>query len=156
MMSDIATASAVLSSFVLAVAALLGWREWSDRRDRPEDPSSEDARHFHHQDGRRTLGLVVLALLAVGLVVGSSLPPKVNGNASTPFLAVWLAVFLLIALLLALALIDWLALRIFARRHRSRILRERIEIFRDEARRRKEAGMGGNGHAEGPSDGLLD
>lgn len=154
-MTDIATASVVLSSFVLVVAALLGWREWSDRLARPADPSPEDARHFHHQDSRRTIGLVILSLLAVSLVVGSRLPPKIEGRASTPFLIVWLAVFLLIALLLALALIDWLALRIFARRHRSRILRERIETLRDEARRRKAPGVGGNGHHEGPEAGPL-
>jgi UDP-N-acetylmuramyl pentapeptide phosphotransferase/UDP-N-acetylglucosamine-1-phosphate transferase len=151
-MKDIATASLVLSSFVLLVAALLGWREWVDRRDRSPELSPEDARHFGHQDRRRTLGLVVLAALAVGLVVGSRIPHKIGNQTNPQFLGIWFGVFLLISLLLFLAMIDWLALRIFARRHRSQILRERIEILKEEAARRKGLkAADGNGHHEGPN-----
>ena len=147
-MSDIATASLVLSSAVLLVAALLGWREWVDRRDRAAELSPEDARHFGHQDTRRTLGIVVMVVLAIGLVVGSRVPHKVGNQTNPQFLEIWLGVFLLILFLLSLALIDWIALRMFARRHRSEILRERIEILREEARRKK--AVNGNGHDEGP------
>jgi UDP-N-acetylmuramyl pentapeptide phosphotransferase/UDP-N-acetylglucosamine-1-phosphate transferase len=151
-MSDITTASLVLSSFVLLVAGLLSWREWVDRRGRPlQELSPEDVRHFSHQDRRRTLGIVVLIALAVGLLVGSRIPHKLGIQSNPQFLAIWFGVFLLISLLLFLAMIDWLALRIFARRHRSRILRERIEILRDEARRRKAYEAGGNGHHDGPA-----
>ena len=54
-------------------------------------------------------------------------------------------------MLLTLAMIDWVALRLFARRHRNQILRERIEILREEARLKKsrETGGNGNGHANG-------
>ena len=149
-MSDIATASVVLSAFVLLVAVLLGWREWSDRRGRAVELSPADDRHFGHQDTRRTLGIVVMVVLAVGLVVGSRVPSKVGNQTNPQFLGIWLAVFLLILLLLSLAMIDWIALRIFARRHRNEILRERIEILKEEARRKKAVGGNGNGHDEGP------
>ena len=149
-MSDIATASLVLSSFVVLVAGLLGWREWVDRRDRAEELSPEDARHFGHQDTRRTLGLVVMVVLAVGLVVGSRVPIKVDNRTNPQFLAIWLGIFVLILFLLSLAMIDWLALRVFARRHRNEILRERIEILKEESLRKKALGGGGNGHGDGP------
>jgi membrane protein implicated in regulation of membrane protease activity len=154
-MSDITTASVVLVSFILLVASLLAWREWADRRDRPGELSPEDSRHFGHQDPRRTLGLIVLVLLAAGLAVGSRLPHKVGNQTNPQFLAIWFAVFLLIFLLLVLAMIDWMALRIFARRHRGQILRERIEVLTEEARRRKAGKTGGNGHHEGPSGNLF-
>lgn len=151
MLNDIATASLVLSGLVVLVSAGLAWREWSDRLDRADNLSPEDARHFGHQDARRTLGLVVLVLLAAGLVVGSRVPPKLGGQTNPQFLLIWLGVFLLIFLLLTLAMIDWVALRLFARRHRNQILRERIEILREEARLKKsrETGGNGNGHANG-------
>jgi UDP-N-acetylmuramyl pentapeptide phosphotransferase/UDP-N-acetylglucosamine-1-phosphate transferase len=154
-MSDIATASLVLSSFVLLVAVLLGWREWVDRRDRALELSPEDSRHFGHQDKRRTLGIFVLVALAVGLVVGSRIPHKLGNQTNPEFLGIWFGVFLLISLLLFLAMIDWFALRIFARRHRSQILRERIEILKEEARRRKALKVDGNGHLDGPAGELF-
>ena len=150
MMSDMATASLVLSSIVLLVAALLGWREWRDRRDRGPELSPEDARHFGHQDTRRFLGIVVMALLAVGLVVGSRVPIRVGNKTNPQFLGIWLGVFLLILFLLSLAMIDWVALRLFARRHRNEMLRERIEILQEEKRRREATLDEGNGHGEGP------
>jgi uncharacterized membrane protein len=151
-MSDITTASLVLFSFILVVAALLGWREWADRRDRPLDLSPEDARHYGHQDRRRVLGLVVLVALAVGLVVGSRIPHKLGNHTNPQFLGIWFGVFLLISVLLFLAMVDWLALRVFAHRHRSRIIRERNEILAEEARKRQALGSNGNGHHEGPAD----
>jgi hypothetical protein len=154
-MSDIATASLVLSSSVLLVTGLLGWKEWSDRRGRNPDPSPEDARHFGHQDSRRLLGIAVMVLLAVGLVVGSRISPKIENRANPQFLTIWLGVFLLILFLLSLAMIDWLALRLFARRHRNEMLRERIEILREEASRKKATSGDGNGHSNGPMGDLF-
>ena len=148
-MSDIATASLVLSSSILLVAGLLGWREWSDRRDRAIDLSLEDARHFGHQDTRRSMGLAVMALLSVGLVVGSRIPHRIGNKTNPQFIGIWLGIFLLIFLLLALAMIDWIALRIFARRHRDQMLRERIEILKEENRLKKAQGGQGNGNGHG-------
>jgi UDP-N-acetylmuramyl pentapeptide phosphotransferase/UDP-N-acetylglucosamine-1-phosphate transferase len=151
-MADIATASLVLSGLVLLVALGLSWREWSERRSRGDDLSTEDARHYRYQDSRRLMGIVILVLLAVGLVVGSRVPIRLGPRANPRFLGIWLGVFALIGLLLFLALVDWVALRVFARRHRGRILRERIEILKEEQRRRKSFGAEGNGHADGPFD----
>ena len=152
-MSEITTASVVLSSSVVLVAAFLGWREWSDRRDRAVDLSPEDARHFGHRDTRRTLGIVVMVVLAIGLVVGSRVPHKVGDQTNPQFLWIWLGVFLLILFLLSLTMIDWIALRVFARRHRNEILRERLEILQEENRRRKARERGENGH--GPIEDLF-
>ena len=114
---EIATASLVLSSLILLVAGLLGWREWSDRRARDPDLSPEDYAHFAGQDARRSLGIVVLVLLAAGVAVGSRTPHRVGNQANPQFAGIWLAVFVLIFVLLSLALLDWLALRVFAHRH---------------------------------------
>jgi UDP-N-acetylmuramyl pentapeptide phosphotransferase/UDP-N-acetylglucosamine-1-phosphate transferase len=149
-MSDMATASLALSSFVLLVAASLGWKEWSDRRDRNPDLSPEDARHFGHQDVRRAMGIGVMAFLAVGLYVGSRVPHKVANRSNPQFVGIWLGIFLLILFLLGLAMIDWLALRIYARRHRDQILRERVELLKREKKAKKMEGLDGNGHGEGP------
>jgi hypothetical protein len=147
-MSDMATASLVLSTIILLIAALLGWREWRDRRDRAPDLSPEDARYFAYQNARRSLGIVVLVLLAVGLVVGSRVPTRVDNKTNPQFLGIWLGVFLLIFVLLALAMVDWVALRLFARRHRHELLRERIEIIQEEKRRREALRDDGNANGE--------
>jgi hypothetical protein len=154
-MSDMATASLVLSTFVLLVAALLGWREWRDRRDRADDLSPEDARHFAYQDTRRLLGIAVMVLLAVGLVVGSRVPTRMGNRTNPQFLGIWLGVFLLIFVLLALAMVDWVALRLFARRHRDEMHRERVEILREEKRRREAMQDEGNGNGKGPPGDLF-
>jgi hypothetical protein len=147
-MSDVATASLVLSSLILLVAGLLGWREWSDRRDRAVDLSVEDARHFGHQDTRRSIGIAVMVLLAVGLSAGSRIPHRLGNKTNPQFVGIWLGVFLLIFVLLSLAMMDWLALRVFAHRHRDKILRERIEILMEENRLKK--ARGGKGHGDEP------
>ena len=129
--------------------ALLGWREWRDRRARDPDLSPEDARHFALQDARRFLGIVVLVLLAVG--PGRRLPaPAAVGNRTNPqFLGIWLGVFLLIFVLLALAMVDWspsacspggTATRSSASGSRSSASEAPAEAQRD----------AGNGHGEGP------
>ena len=77
-------------------------------------------------------------------------PSRLGNRANPQFLAVWLGVFLLIFALLGLAMIDWLALRVFARRHRNQILRQRIEILQEENRLKKARGGNGVGNSEGP------
>ncbi|WP_435005806.1 hypothetical protein P12x_003578 [Tundrisphaera lichenicola] len=148
--TDITTASMILASIVLIVAALLGWREWHDREERNPELSPEDEAHFASQDLRRTTGIVVLVLLALGVAIGSRVPIRLGQQANPLFVGIWLGVFSLIFVLLMLAMSDWIALRRFAVRHRGQILRERIEILREQARLKKEAGEGGNGHGEEP------
>src|SRR4051812_19723769 len=108
---DITSASLVLSSVVLIVAALLGWREWADRRVRDPDPSAEDRVHFATQDARRSTGIVILVLLAVGVAIGSRTPIRVDQRANPLFVGIWLGVFVLIFVILLLAMFDWIALR---------------------------------------------
>ncbi len=147
---DIDSASLIVSTVVLLVAALLGWSEWRERRRRDSDLPEQDLGHFASQDARRAFGIVVLVLLAVGVIYGSRLPPRLDNRANPRFVGLWLGVFLLIFVLLALAFRDWVALRRYAIRHRGQILRERIEILRDEARRQRESHEDDNGHGDGP------
>src|SRR5690349_16936282 len=116
-------ASLILAGLILAIAAVLAWREHRDRRRRDPDPSPADARHFRLQDIRRMLGVVLMAALAVGLVFGSRLKPKAGGRTNPVFVATWLILFVLLFGLLALALGDWIALRVYAGRARRSIAR---------------------------------
>jgi hypothetical protein len=139
-------ASLVLSAAVVLIAGFLGVRQFFDRRSREPDLSEADARHFVRQDVRRALGVGVMLLLAVGLVIGSRLEPRIAGRTNPRFVQVWLGVFFLIFVLLILAMLDWIATRVYARRHRREIFDERIEILRDEFRRRADRDSGkGNG-----------
>jgi membrane protein implicated in regulation of membrane protease activity len=153
---EIAPASLILSSIVLLVAALLAWREWNDRRVRDPDLSPEDYAHFAGQDARRSIGIVVLVLLAAGVAIGSRIPPRLGNQANPQFVGIWLGVFVLIFVLLSLAMLDWTALRRYARRQRGQFLRERLEILREQARLKKSAGESGNGHGDGPLNDLFD
>src|SRR4051794_15368751 len=118
---EMTTASLILSSGVLFVAALLGWREWRDRRSRDPEPSPEDYAHFAGQDARRATGIVVLVLLAAGVAMGSRISPRLGNRANPQFVGIWLGVFVLIFVSLSLAMIDWMALRRYARRQRGQI-----------------------------------
>jgi len=142
----------VLSAAVIVIAALLAYRQWKDRQRRETDLPEADAAHFVRQDTRRWLGAFVMILLALGLAVGMRLPHIAGGKANTRFVQVWLGVFLLIFVLLLLALLDWLAPRVYARRHRRAIVQERDETLRDLLRRRS---YPGNGQA-GPSNPVQD
>jgi membrane protein implicated in regulation of membrane protease activity len=153
---EIATASLIMTSVVLLVAALLAWREWVDRRARDPDLSPEDYAHFAGQDARRSIGIVVLVLLAAGVAVGSRTPSRMGNQANPQFVGIWLGVFVLIFVALSLAMLDWVALRRYAKRQRGQILRERLEILREQARLKKSAGEEGNGHGDGPLGDLFD
>ena len=147
-----AAVSLAISIGVAVVAAVLAIRQWHERRNRDPDLSEADAVHFARQDRRRGLGVVVMMLLAIGLSVGSRIMPRVGVRANPLFMETWLGVFLLVLILLVLAMLDWLATRLYARRHRQAMIRERLEILRDEAKLRREiegrdnhAGHIGNG-----------
>jgi hypothetical protein len=149
-------ASVLLAAVVLLFAAGLVWKERSDRSNRNPDLSPEDDTHFARQDTRRTLGIVVMGLLALGLVVGSRVEPRLANKANPAFLAIWLGVALLIFSLLGLAMVDWVSLRLYARRQRRVLARQRDELIREEYRRRREAGRDGNGHSGGGVDELFE
>ena len=141
---------------IAVVALLLGW-QWAERRHRGSDLSDDDRIHFRRQDVRRWVVAGALTLLAIGIHFGSRLPYKRDGRPNFTFVEVWLAVFVLIFILMGLALDDWLATRAYARRHRTAIVREGMEILRKEIRLRagqpsKEDEKGGrNGFPSGAS-----
>jgi len=138
-----------LAAAVAVAAVTLARKQWGDRKQREPGLPDVDARHFRRQDVRRLVGAAVMLALAVGIVVGARLEPGVPGRPSQLFIRVWLVVSLLVFLLLALALFDWLATRIYAHRHRQIIARERIDMLRDELRRRASPR---NGRAPHPDD----
>ena len=51
------------------------------------------------------------SLLALGLALGSRIPPRVAGRTNPLFVQIWLGTFLLILALLLLAFLDWLSTR---------------------------------------------
>lgn len=120
---------------VLVVLTLLYW-QWGERRRRESELSEEDRTHFASQDVRRWVVSGVMTCLAGGILLGSSTPHRQNGRPNIWFIAVWLTVFLLVLVLAVLALVDWLATRRYARRHRSSIVHEGLELLRDEMRLR--------------------
>lgn len=165
----LAWTSLALSLLVATIAALLGLRLWWERRTRDDGLPDADRRHFLYQDLRRGLGILLMASLAAGVYVGSRMPtfaveprdPRLRESADAAagaivqaalvthpnrqFVAVWLGIFGSTVLLLGLAMIDWIATRRYAHRHRQAIQHERLEILRDTLR-----------HADTNGDGLAD
>ena len=127
-------ASLVLSVGVAAVALMLVFWQVAERSQRPDDLSDEDHAHFRSLDRRRMLVAGIMVMLAAGVFLGSRIEPGTRGHPNRWFLVVWLAVFWLVLCLATLALIDWAATRRYARRHRRLILREGLEILREELR----------------------
>lgn len=169
--NSLAWASLTLSVAVGTVALLLGLRLLSERRNRTDELSVADRKHFLIQDLRRGLGIMLMAFLAVGVYAGSRLPTFVDeagkadvkagagadaahvvrdAHPNNVFLAVWLGVFTSVVLLLGLALIDWISTRRYAQRHRREMNRERIDILRETLRHVEPADDGlGNGRPMG-------
>lgn len=151
-LSDIEVASLALASVVLLVAGLLGLREWADRRGRPSSLSAEDVGHFARRDRRRSLGLSILCLLALGIVIGSRVPPRVGFQPNSLFLAIWLGIFVLIMSLLSLALVDWYDLRRYARQKKLAIGREQLAILQSEIDHWKDQSSGSGEAGPGRGD----
>lgn len=130
-----AAVSLALSIGIVAVAIVLLIWLWYERRERDTELSEHDARHFKRQDFRRALVALILLVLAFEVFVGSPMEPKVGGRKNYAFFVIWLSAFALIFGLLLLAMLDWLATRLYARRHLQQLARERLEIFREEQRK---------------------
>jgi drug/metabolite transporter (DMT)-like permease len=133
---QIGPASLLLSVGIAVIAILLVVLNWLEQRGRDSELSPEDADHFARQRVRRAAGLAVMLLLAAGIFFGSRVPPRAGRHANPVFVETWLAVFGLIFVLLVLAIVDWRAIRLYARRHRTAILRERLALINDEHRLR--------------------
>ena len=130
------TSSLILSLGVFVVAAgLFVWQRFDLSR-RESGLSPEDETYFAGQDFRRVLVMVVMLMLAFGVFFGSRVDHRLNGRPNPWFLGTWLAVFWLVIVLMATALLDWLATREYARRHRKEMVREGMLILRDEMKER--------------------
>lgn len=142
--------STALALGVACVAGLLlVWQRVEGRR-RGGDLSEEDAAHFARQEVRRWTVAGVMFLLAFWVFVGSRLDPRdAAGRPNPRYVQAWLGVSLLVVVLLMLAAADWLATRRYARRHRSAIVREGLEILKDEMRLRMRAKSDGPSGLEG-------
>ena len=136
--SEIEPASLALALMILGVAVLLGYREWLDRQSRPADLAEDDLAHFQRRDRRRSWGLSILCILALGIVVGSRTPVRSGLHANPWFLGIWLSIFGLIFALLLLALLDWVDLRRYARRKKLAIGREHLPDLQAQIDRWKE------------------
>jgi hypothetical protein len=119
-------AGLVLSVLVIAIAGFLALRQLHECGERAPELSDADALHFARQDVRRIAGAAVMALLGLGILVGTHINPRAGGRPQRLlFAGVWLAVFLLITVLLGLAWRDWKATFAYARRHRRALAEER-------------------------------
>jgi len=117
--------SGVLAVGVLIVAGLLTWKQHLDRQRRPPSDDPLDARYYARQDRRRYRGAVILALVALGVGIGSRIDIRADRESRILFLIVWMAVFLLLIQLLLMAFLDLWSTRRFARRKRRQIAEER-------------------------------
>jgi hypothetical protein len=106
--------SPALTAAVLAVAALLAWRQLAERRGRAQGMTAADRRHFARQDVRRLTGSGVMALIGLGIAWGAGIDPRGDGWSKRLFLSVWLVVILLVFFLVMLALLDLLSTRLYA------------------------------------------
>ena len=128
---DLSSSSLLISSGIALVALFLGLRQWYESRARESDLSAIDRGHFVRQDIRRGLGVAVMLFLALGLYLGSRIPFRVADRPNATFVEVWLAIVALLVMLLVLALFDWVATRLYARRQRRSMARERHRLLRE-------------------------
>lgn len=144
--------SLILAALVAASAAFLGWRQWRDHRARPADLSPLDESYFFRQDLRRLLGTIILALIAGAIVLGGSMPDRVNGRANQKFIYLWTGIALMMVVLLVLATLDWVSTRLYAIRQRRKLTDEGLSIVeaelrvRQAIRRAQVRDRGPNGH----------
>jgi hypothetical protein len=173
--SDVLGWTSIILAFAVAtIAALLAVRLRWECQTRDDELDPADRKHFVLQDLRRGFGIALMALLAVGIYVGSRLPtfvvepvsPRLPGVAVTAagalvqsalethpnrrFLAVWMGVFASVVVLLGLAMLDWISTRRYAVRHRREMNRQRLELLRETIRhsRAREDGLGNGRHPD--------
>lgn len=113
---------------ILLVALFLGLWQKFDQRSRDADPSPRDRDFFRRQDRRRYVGIAVMVSLGIAIYLLTPVLNQPKGN------ELWLIgllslVSVLIVVLLALAVLDWLATRRYARRHRRALNHERSKLM---------------------------
>ena len=143
----------VLSGSVVAVAlVLLGWHR-AERRREGWTASDADLAHFARQDRLRRVVAAVMIVLAGLILVGSRTPHQIGRRPNPLFIIVWLTTFALVLALLVLAFLDWVSIRRYARRQRGAIVRESLDLLKDELRRHAAPPTNGRSH-DGTPDGL--
>lgn len=143
----------VIATGVLLVSAVFAWRQWVERMNRASGLSEADRDYFRRKDRRRLLGTTILGVIGVGMFVGSLIDFRANKAAGQRFVVIWIGVALLVCISLILALIDWVATRDFAIRHRRELAEARRVLFDQELRLRSlgpHATGGPNGSVEEP------
>lgn len=136
---------------LLAVDAALLVAHVRERSRRPAALDEADQRYYRDRDLRRGLGAAVMALAAVFMIAAARLRTVGDLAAARLYVSLWVGVLALIAALLGLALLDWLANRRFAARHRRQLQDERSALIAEaalEARRRRERRRGRGGPAD--------
>ncbi|RUL84333.1 hypothetical protein [Tautonia sociabilis] len=141
---SIGPASTVLALFVIGVAFLLTWRQRVETSRRRELDDEADRRFFARQDRRRYRGVVLLALLGLGIGVGGNIDIRAGRGERMAFIATWLVVLLLLGQVMLLAVLDLWATRRYADRQRRRLADDRrralereLATHRERARRRR-------------------
>ena len=127
---DLTSSGVLMSTGITFIAIFLGLRQWYESRARDPSLSDFDRGYFARQDLRRGLGVAIMLILALGIWIGARIEPRVDGKANLVFVQAWFVISVLILILLAVALLDWLETRLYARRLRRSLARERAELLR--------------------------
>jgi hypothetical protein len=128
---NLASDSLAMSSGIALIAVYLGLRQWYERRAREPDLCDADRLYLSSQDVRRGLGVAVMLILAVGILIGARIEPRVGGRANLLYLEVWVTVIGLLIAMITLAGLDWLATSRYARRQRRAIAEERMKLLEE-------------------------
>lgn len=127
----------LVAAATLAAAAILAFRQGTDRRRRGDELPAADARHFARQDLRRWTGTALMAALAVGMAITTRLGPPRDRPAARRLARTWVGLCVLVIAVLALALLDWIATAAYARRHRRTLARNHLAALEAEIRRHR-------------------
>jgi uncharacterized membrane protein (Fun14 family) len=119
----------ILATGVLILSSIFAWRQWVERVRREEELSVADREYFKRKDRRRFLGTSILALIGIGMAVGSLIDYRASKVAGQRFVAIWVGVAVLVCVSLVLAMIDWVANRDYALRHRRELAEARRALF---------------------------
>ncbi len=147
------TVGLAIAAAVLALACFFLYRQWVEIRKRETDLTEADRVYFTRKDSRRLLGSILMMLVSVGMTAGVIVNPYRNRASGRLFGYIWLGVASLVCMLMVLAMIDWLANRDYALRHRRELINERKAILEAELRHRalaRERRNGTNGTVDGP------
>jgi hypothetical protein len=129
-----ALVSLILGLLVFFTAIVLGLWQYREAHQRPPGLTLLDQKHFARQDLRRATCTLVLLILAVALIAGGRMEPRVDDRPNLQFVQLWAGVAFLIVVLSMLAMLDFISTRIYARRLRSRLTEEGLDLIEAEVK----------------------